>query len=244
VLTGIHLGAYGKDLEPKLDIEGLVRRLLQAYPRGRFRLSSIEPQEISAGLIAAMAESPRLCQHLHIPLQSGDDAILERMRRPYDTHFVKDLVDGIRASIPETCLGFDVMVGFPGETEDHFQRTLAFLRELEPAYLHVFPFSPRPGTPAASFPDTVPVRVARDRVEALRELSNQWRLEFYSKSIGKTLTAIAESQPDPDTGAFVARTGNYIPVVVTAVDKSHVEREIQVEVLEIEDGEVKGRVVG
>jgi threonylcarbamoyladenosine tRNA methylthiotransferase MtaB len=244
VLTGIHLGAYGKDLEPRLDIEALVRRLLVTYPEGRFRLSSIEPQEISAGLIEAMSEFPRLCRHLHIPLQSGDDVILERMRRPYDTPFVKDLVHRIRASAPDVCLGFDVMVGFPGESEIHFQRTLDFLRDLEPAYLHVFPFSPRPGTPAASFSDTVPAQTARERVELLRELSGKWRLEFYSRFVAKILTAIAESQPNPDTGAFVARTGNYIPVVVTASDSSDIAGEFQVEIVEMRDSEVRGRVVG
>ncbi len=243
VLTGIHLGAYGKDLTPRLDIEQLIRRLLATYPEGRFRLSSIEPQEISEGLIAAMAESQRLCRHLHIPLQSGDDFVLKRMRRPYDTLFVRDLVARIKDSIPDVCLGFDVMVGFPGESEIHFQRTLAFLQDIQPAYLHVFPFSPRPGTPAASFDETVPVHRARDRVDLLRGLSGQWRLEFYSKFVGQTLSAIPESQPDADTGAFVARTGNYIPISVTVSDKSHVDGEIRVEILEIIEGEVIGSLV-
>ncbi|MEJ2717076.1 MAG: MiaB/RimO family radical SAM methylthiotransferase [Deltaproteobacteria bacterium] len=149
VVTGVHLGAYGRDLSPHLGLEDLLERLLEACPVTRYRLSSIEPQEISPRLIALMASHPRMCRHLHIPLQSGDDEILGRMGRPYDTGMILDLVKRVGRQSPETCIGMDVMVGFPGEDEQSFRKTMALIEEIEPAYLHVFPFSPRPGTSAA-----------------------------------------------------------------------------------------------
>jgi threonylcarbamoyladenosine tRNA methylthiotransferase MtaB len=216
VLTGIHLGSYGRDLDPPMGLEDLLERLLEECPTTRFRLSSVEPQEITPRLIEPASGHPRVCRHFHIPLQSGDDNILSRMGRPYDTAFIRDLMDRILSRAPEACIGLDIMVGFPGEDEESFRKTLNLIEDLGAAYLHVFPFSPRPGTPAASFRPRVPETVARRRVEELRSLSQTLRQRFYERFVGTTLSAVPESEPDPDTGLFVARTDNYIPVNVLA----------------------------
>ncbi len=217
VLTGIHLGAYSRDLDPRMGLEDLLERLVEECPSTRFRLSSIEPQEITPRLIDLAASHPGVCRHFHIPLQSGDDTVLRRMGRPYDTRFIRDLLGRILTSSPETCIGLDVMVGFPGEDEESFRKTRTLIEHTGAAYLHVFPFSPRPGTPAASFRPRVPETVARRRVEELRELSRTLRRRFYERFVGKTLSAVPESGPDPETGLFIARTDNYIPVQVPAI---------------------------
>lgn len=217
VLTGIHLGCYGRDLEPRIVLEDLLEDLLAATGSIRFRLSSVEPQEITPRLIGLAAKNCRVCRHFHIPMQSGDDFVLARMGRPYDSAFMRDLVRRINAEVPEACIGLDVMVGFPGEDEKSFAGTRELIEGSGAAYLHVFPFSPRPGTPAAEFGEKVPDAVATQRVEELRALSGNLRRSFHERFLGATLTAVAESEPD-ETGMVIARTDNYIPVRVAACD--------------------------
>ncbi|MFH1114556.1 MAG: tRNA (N(6)-L-threonylcarbamoyladenosine(37)-C(2))-methylthiotransferase MtaB [Pseudomonadota bacterium] len=214
VLTGIHLGYYGQDLEPPLRLEDLVEELLETCPRVRFRMSSIEPQEITPGLIDLTARNKRLCSHFHIPLQSGDDEILGRMKRPYTASAVRNLANAVIDKVPDVCIGFDVMVGFPGEDDRSFRRTVDLVRSSGAAYLHVFPFSPRPGTPAADFRPLVPSAKARERVAELRKLSRELRRNFYSRFIGRTLSAVLESESETTEGTVIARTDNYIPVRV------------------------------
>jgi threonylcarbamoyladenosine tRNA methylthiotransferase MtaB len=216
VLTGIHLGCYGRDLEPRIGLEDLLEDLLGATNSIRFRLSSVEPQEITQRLIGMAKRNSRVCRHFHIPMQSGDDAVLARMGRPYDSAFMKDLIHRINAEIPEACIGLDVMVAFPGEDEKSFARTRELIEKSGAAYLHVFPFSPRPGTPAAEFGDKIPDAVATRRVEDLRILSVRLRHSFHERFLGATLTAVAESEPDAETGMVIARTDNYIPLRVAA----------------------------
>ena len=214
VLTGIHLGSYGRDLNPPLRLEDLLESVVQECSEVRFRMSSIEPQDITPRLIELAGSHPSICRHFHIPVQSGDDSVLKRMGRPYDAAFIRDLTARILRNIPEACVGFDLMVGFPGEDEDAFQKTLDLARDSGAAYLHVFPFSPRPGTPAASFGSRVPATVARHRVDELRMLSENLRKRFFERSVGKTFKVVLESGPDLITRSLVARTDNYIPVRV------------------------------
>ncbi len=216
VLTGIHLGCYGRDLQPPISLEDLLEDLLREPGPTRFRLSSVEPQEITPRLIRLAAKDSRICRHFHIPMQSGDDAVLARMGRPYDSAFVRDLTRSILSEIPEACIGLDVMVGFPGEDDKSFNNTRELIEQSAAAYLHVFPFSPRPGTPAAQFMPRVPDAVASRRVEELRALSERLRRTFHERFIGRTLTAVAESEPDPETGSVIARTDNYIQVRVVS----------------------------
>jgi threonylcarbamoyladenosine tRNA methylthiotransferase MtaB len=240
VLTGIHLGYYGRDFHPPIVLEDLLEDLVNSPGRSRYRLSSVEPQEITPRLIGMAASTPRICRHFHIPMQSGDDAVLARMGRPYDSAFVKELIRSILLQIPEACIGLDVMVGFPGEDDASFERTHELIQQSGAAYLHVFPFSPRPGTPASRFGPRVPSRVATQRVELLRALSSEQRETFHKKFIGSTFAAVAESDPDSHTGAFIARTDNYIPVRVIAKKTGGL---FDVKLQEIKEDGISGTIV-
>lgn len=202
VLTGVHLGRYGQDLTPPLGLVGLVQALLAAHPLPRLRLSSLEVSEVGHDLLTLMAAEPRLCHHLHVPLQSGSDRLLQAMGRPYDTATYAARLMAVAAALPGACLGADVMVGLPGEQEADFAQTEELIAGLPLAYLHVFPYSPRPGTPAAGLPGRVPGPLAKARAARLRALSRQKRLEFLASQEGRQLEAVVEA-------SGLARTGNY-----------------------------------
>jgi len=214
VLCGIHLGRYGQDLTPATSLLELLRSVDRLPAAPRLRLSSIEPLELSDPLIDHVARSPRLCPHFHIPLQSGDDAILAAMHRPYDTAYVAGLVDRITRTLPEAAVGMDVLVGFPGETPEAFERTCALIRRLPVSYLHVFPYSPREGTAAAALPDPVPPSIIKQRCTYLRRLGAEKRKAFYQACVGRTGQVIFEEQRDRVTGRLKGFTDNYIPVIM------------------------------
>ena len=155
VLTGIHIGSYGLDLDPPFPLEKLLGRLEEEETPQRIRLSSIEPVDFSEVLISLLSQSQKVCPHLHIPIQSGDDEILKKMNRNYDRSFLSDLVQELYQRIPKVSVGADVIVGFPGETEEKFQHTHRLIESLPFSYLHVFPFSKRKGTPASQFSQVV-----------------------------------------------------------------------------------------
>jgi threonylcarbamoyladenosine tRNA methylthiotransferase MtaB len=176
VLTGVHLGAYGRDLAPAATLSDLVREAARRGLVRRLRLSSVEPNELPRDLLQDGDAAAILCEHLHLPLQSGSDRILAAMARPHSAGDFRRAVLETAALLPGACLGTDVLAGFPGEDEADHAETLALLEALPLAYLHVFPFSPRPGTPAASLPDPVTPAVVRERARALRALSERkWR---------------------------------------------------------------------
>ncbi|MFQ6078386.1 MAG: tRNA (N(6)-L-threonylcarbamoyladenosine(37)-C(2))-methylthiotransferase MtaB, partial [Thermodesulfobacteriota bacterium] len=168
VMTGIHLGVYGADLFPPTSLAELCRKMEGTPTSQRIRLSSIEPDDFSPELIQTIASSPRVCPHLHIPMQSGDDDILRRMHRNYDKTFFADLVQTLIHRIPDLNIGVDVIVGFPGEGEKQFRETYELLKKLGIGYLHVFPFSKRRGTEAYEFPHQVDTQTKKRRCEALR----------------------------------------------------------------------------
>lgn len=224
-VTGIHLGAYGKDLSPRVNLENLVSELLANTSQCRFRLSSIEPQEFSDGLLDLISRSSRICKHLHIPTQSGDDEILKRMFRPYNANLIEKLTIRIYELMPDACVGMDMMVGFPGETEESFNKTVEFIANLNCNYLHVFPFSPRKGTVAYNLPNRISARVSRSRVQTLRNLSTALRLGFYNKFVGRTLAAVIESTEQTNQGWAKGLTDNYISVNIQGLDKTF-ERKI------------------
>jgi threonylcarbamoyladenosine tRNA methylthiotransferase MtaB len=242
VLTGIHLGHYGRDLSPTMCLEDLLERLLSQCPSARFRLSSIEPQELTKRLITLASEHPGVCRHFHVPVQSGDDRILKRMGRPYRTELLRNLREVIVAHIPDACVGFDIMVGFPGEDEQSFQVTEAFIREARPAYLHVFPFSPRPGTPAAQFKPRVPASEARSRVEQLRALSKTLKNSFHERFLGRDFTVVPESRSEYADDLITVRTDNYIPVRVRVPSELSEIPTFEVTLTRIYEGEVLGVV--
>ena len=159
VLTGIHLGLYGSDFSPPIDLTAPLKLLEKVPGLERIRLSSLDPAEVIPEIVQLVAASSKICPHLHIPLQSGSTRILERMRRPYTAEEYLELVRAVRQAVPDVGLTTDIMVGFPGETEEDFASTVQVVEAAAFSRLHVFPYSPRPGTPAAGFPEQVPSRV-------------------------------------------------------------------------------------
>lgn len=240
VLTGVHLGRYGRDLQPRLCLDDLLDSLLDESPGPRFRLSSVEPNEITPRLVALVSRNHRICRHFHVPLQSGDDEILNRMGRPYDTSVILGLMGQIQSRLPDACVGFDIMVGFPGEDAPSFIKTKSLIEDLNPAYLHVFPFSPRPGTAAAGFKPRVPEKTKAERVDELRSLSAKLRLNFYERFLGRRLSVAPESQSAD--GWATGRTDNYIPVRTRLPSHFRDRMEFDVVIEKVESGRVWGRV--
>ncbi|MCA1989661.1 MAG: radical SAM protein, partial [Desulfarculus sp.] len=195
------------DLPGGPSLVDLLRALLAAHPGPRLRLSSLEGNEATPELMALMAGEPRLCPHLHLPLQTGSDALLAAMGRPYTAPDYAATVRAAAAALPDGCLGADVMVGLPGETEADFAATEALIAELPLSYLHVFPYSPRPGTPAASFPNRVPGPVAKARAARLRRLGEEKRRAWLTGLVGRTLEVIVEADG-------LGRAANYAPLTV------------------------------
>ncbi|WP_372682337.1 tRNA (N(6)-L-threonylcarbamoyladenosine(37)-C(2))-methylthiotransferase MtaB [Desulfosarcina sp.] len=222
VLTGIHIGCYGHDLTPAIRLVDLLERIREAGSIDRVRVSSIEPVELTDAIIGLAASGEdtmgRLCPHFHIPLQSGDDGILERMHRPYRAGFFKDLVQGIVGRLPNAAIGVDTLIGFPGETDQAFENTYALIRSLPVAYLHVFPFSAREGTPAFSFEGQVPAQVIKNRCARMRRLGAKKRREFYHGHVGKVVTVLVEAARDRTTGRLKGFSDNYIPVCFDGPD--------------------------
>ena len=190
VFSGIHLGTYGRDLRSKTTFYDLVCSALTIPGLERLRLSSIEPLEVVPELIDLVAAHPRLARHFHIPLQSGSTRILRAMYRPYSAGYYRDLVSRIRERIPDAGIGADVMVGFPGETDDDFLETYELINLSPLTYLHVFPFSSRPGTVAAGLPNQVPDHVARFRSKGLRDLIARKNETFRSNMVGQELDVL------------------------------------------------------
>lgn len=215
ILTGIHLGQWGRDLEPAEGLEGLLGRIENSALPARVRLSSLEPLEWSDGLLRAVSTMPWICPHFHVPLQSGDDRILALMHRPYTSRQYGDLIRELRLIFPDAALGADVLVGFPGETEREFMNTLRLVEELPLTYLHVFPFSPRPGTPAANMPGIVPGDELKKRARLLQDVSARKRRLFGERFLGRIAEVLVESAI-PTEGWMRGTTENYLQVLFPA----------------------------
>jgi threonylcarbamoyladenosine tRNA methylthiotransferase MtaB len=241
VLTGIHLGGYGRDLKPRTDLTTLLERIADARAIGRVRLSSLDPREVPQRLLRVLAQSEVFCDHLHICLQSGVDEVLKAMRRNYDTAYYRDLVESARAALPDAALGSDIIVGFPGETEEGFARSMEFLDFLPLTYFHVFPYSVRRGTPAADLPGHIPPAAKKQRARIARELGGKKRREFYRRFIGKRLSVLLE-RGSKTHDWFRGYSRNYIPVVARAQENC-VNREVQVQITSLEGNGSLGVVV-
>ncbi len=215
VLTGIHLGTYGRDLRPRVRLVDLVAALLPELGEARLRLSSLDPHEVDDDLISLIAENaPKLCRYLHLPVQSGDPDILRSMRRGHTAEDFAALTAKLAARVPGIGIGTDVIVGFPGETDAAFANTYALLRDAPVAYHHVFTYSIRKGTAAATMPDQVPPPVKAERNKALRELSHAQTEAFAAGFEGQTLDAVIErGKPTP-----VALFDNYVRVPLVRGD--------------------------
>ncbi|WP_027714347.1 tRNA (N(6)-L-threonylcarbamoyladenosine(37)-C(2))-methylthiotransferase MtaB [Desulfuromonas sp. TF] len=213
VLTGIHIGGYGHDLHPPTSLLELARLLENETTVPRLRLGSIEPTEIPEELVEAVAASDVLCPHFHIPLQAGSDAVLGRMNRHYTTDFFRTLTEGIRRRIPAAAIGLDVIVGFPGETEEEFAETCRLIEDLPATHLHVFPFSRRPGTPAAKMAGQVPGDVAKERAATIRGVGEEKNRAFAAGFIGHSLEVVVEGTKVE--GRYKGLSRNYLSVFFT-----------------------------
>jgi threonylcarbamoyladenosine tRNA methylthiotransferase MtaB len=240
VLTGIHLGAFGLDLTPPSSLFDLVFQAERERIVPRLRLGSIEPTEIPDLLIQLLAKAETLCPHLHIPLQSGDDRILAAMNRPYTTAFFREVVEKLTTAVPSIFLGTDIIAGFPGETDDAFERGYRFLESLPLAAFHVFPFSPREKTPAATMPGRVPAKVIKERAETLRTLSMEKKKHFFEGFIGKELDVLLLDEEKD--GELRGLSRNYIPVSIPG-GTGQVNSEVRVRVTEVEKDFVRGSLV-
>lgn len=212
VLTGIHLGNYGRDLHDGTSLATLVEELLRIPNLLRIRMGSIESVELSDDLINLIKDEPRVCRHLHLPIQSGSDAVLRRMNRHYRLPEYKKLISELREKIPGLALTTDLIVGFPGETEENFMETLETLRELRFSAIHVFPYSQRTGTPAAVFPNQVPGDIKKDRVHRVQELEKEISKEYRKTFLQKTVHVLIEEEKN---GYFEGLSDEYIRVSIT-----------------------------
>jgi threonylcarbamoyladenosine tRNA methylthiotransferase MtaB len=196
VLSGINLGRWGRDFNGRrLRLSQLVRSILEQTPITRLRLSSVEPMDFTDELLDLMAASPRIAKHIHAPLQSGSECILRRMHRKYHPDNYRDRIEAAYARMPNAAFGADVMVGFPGETAADFEETRSLIDSLPFTYLHVFPFSRRPGTPADNMPQQVNGAAVRERSRILRSLAAQKNRRFRERQVGGVLEVVTLSEP-------------------------------------------------
>lgn len=215
-LTGINLGTWGMDTGETFS--SLVQDIIQLPGDFRVRLSSINPMEIDNDLIRLIAETEKICSHLHIPLQSGDNKILKQMRRNYNREQYIEVIHRAVNAIPNLGLGADVIVGFPGETDAAFENTRKLIEELPFSYLHVFSYSPRRGTEANDYKDDIPGNIKKERNKILTQLIKEKGLEFRNKSLNTIATVLIENQRDKNNGKLKGHTDNYIPISLDGPD--------------------------
>jgi len=205
-LTGVHLGSYGRDLPDAVDLTELLRRLDTQFRDVRFRISSLEPMDCAPAIVELVRRSDRFAAHFHLPLQHASDIVLQAMRRPYTLDDYRRLVDDIRDRIPHAAIGSDIIVGFPGETESDVERLLRYLADSPLTYLHVFPYSDRPGTPAAMLSEKVPGAIVRERAARVRSIGSMLSTRFKQRQVGAVHRGLTIED------GSVAVTGNYFKV--------------------------------
>ncbi len=215
VLTGIHLGMYGIDLGTNMTLKRLLKAIAKEKLPVRIRLSSLEPNEIDEELIEMTASENWLCRHFHISLQSGDDRVLKRMKRHYTANAFAKLIETIHVKNPMTAIGIDVMAGFQGEDLRAHKNTYCLIRDLPISYLHVFPFSPRPGTAAVDIDGRVDPKIIKKRTDELRELGWRKKTSFYGSCLYKTFSVLAETW-DSQEKKMRGTSDNYLPVLFTS----------------------------
>jgi threonylcarbamoyladenosine tRNA methylthiotransferase MtaB len=240
VLSGIHLGKYGVDLEGEMNINRLLRAIGREKFPVRVRLSSLDPNEIGADLIELVASEEWICRHFHIPLQSGDDRILKKMNRNYTAQEFARMIKSIRANIPLAAIGVDILSGFPGEDAVAHQNTYSLISDLPVSYLHVFPFSPRPGTAAADFEGQVDPKVIKRRAAELRKLGHGKRVLFYRSCLKKAFDVLIEGWHSEEKGVMRGISDNYLLVLLPS---SHQQSRGQLVPVQIE-GVKQNSVIG
>ena len=238
VLTGVNIGDFGQGGEE--NFYQLVQALDDVKGIDRFRISSIEPNLLSNEIITFVSQSKRFVPHFHIPLQSGSNTLLKAMRRKYLRELYAERVSAIHAQMPNACIGVDVIVGFPGESEDEFMKTVDFVKDLNVAYLHVFTYSERANTTAKKMADAVPVNTRRERSRQLQILSDKKKRAFYESQIGNEHIALFESENH--NGFLHGFTENYVKVKVP-FDPALINQTVKVSLENIDnDGNVNAQL--
>lgn len=217
VLTGIHLGAYGRDLAEETHLADAVKAVLTIPELKRLRLGSLESIELSPELFRLLCEDERFCRHLHLPLQAGQDDILNAMNRHYTTQEFREMHENIINAVPDIAISTDIIVGFPGETEEMFNQGLHFAKEMDFAKIHVFPYSRREGTPAAAYPNQVSESVKKERALKMQKMADEKAREYRRRFIGKTMPVLLETK---HADVIDGLTGNYIRVYLNAENLS------------------------
>ncbi|OON91015.1 MAG: tRNA (N(6)-L-threonylcarbamoyladenosine(37)-C(2))-methylthiotransferase MtaB [Candidatus Epulonipiscium fishelsonii] len=212
VLTGIHLASYGKDLE-NISLNTLLPKLNNIELLKRIRLGSIEPVIITDDFISTLKNSPKVCEHFHLSLQSGSNSVLKRMNRKYTTNEYLACVNKLRKVYPDVAITTDIIVGFPGETEQEFEETLNFVKEVGFAKIHVFPFSAREGTVAFKMNEQIASTIKNERVNILSNLEKTLRINYLKNFIDKNLDVLIEKSPNNETN-YIGYTTNYIKVKI------------------------------
>ena len=243
VLTGIHLGMYGQELSPRTSLSDILKRIEKETNIERLRISSTEPMEITYGIIELIRESDVVCRHLHIPLQSGDDKILKAMNRTYDSRQFEERIETIVKAIPDIGIGIDIIAGFPGEGEKEFENTKTFIEQLPIQYLHVFPYSKRPGTAAFSLSGHVPENIKKERAQILRKIDSEKRISFGSRFIGKRLKVLVEGKRDRGSDLMKGFSDNYIPILIEDANPSMTNCIVEIEGTEIFEKKLKGKII-
>ncbi|RKN86983.1 tRNA (N(6)-L-threonylcarbamoyladenosine(37)-C(2))-methylthiotransferase MtaB [Paenibacillus ginsengarvi] len=244
VLTGIHTGGYGEDLQG-YGLAELLWDLDKVDGLKRIRISSIEASQITDKVVEVLNASDKMCRHLHVPLQAGDDAVLARMRRKYTTAEFGKKIEKLHIALPDVAITTDVIVGFPGETEEMFRRGYQFMEQMQFAEMHVFPYSKRTGTPAARMEDQVDEEVKNERVHELIDLSERMQLAYARKFVGQTLEVIPERtyKGAPDSGLLMGYSDNYVNLVFPG-SESLVGQLCRVKMTEAGVNESKGELIG
>jgi len=239
VLTGIHLGKYGIETGGAMNLARLLRRIGREKFPIRIRLSSIEPHELDNELIDLVATEPWLCRHFHVPLQSGDDRILRKMNRRYTARAFAHRIRSIHEQIPLAAVGVDVMAGFPGEDEQAHENSFALIRDLPVSYLHVFPYSNRPGTAASAMSGQTDTRTIKRRAGSLRALGEKKRTAFYRRCLGRSFVVLAERWSEDDRKTLEGMTDNYLPMLFPSTEdrRNHL---VEVRADRIHHGHVMG----
>lgn len=236
VLTGIHTGRYG--IEQNANLETLLKELVNIKGIFRIRLSSIEINEITDGIVELIKNNPIMARHLHIPIQSGSNTILKSMNRLYDINFFVKRIEYIRKEIPDISITTDLIVGFPGETEELFRETIDTLNKIKFTKIHTFPYSKRNGTKAASMPNQVDGLIKKCRVKEVLSLSDKYELEYYNKNINREYDGIVETRKD---NKKIVLTSNYIPVEIEESLENNTK--VNIIITKISDSKILGKVL-
>ena len=238
VLTGIEISSWGRDLKTGEDLTDLVEAICAAAPVCRIRLGSLEPRTITEDFCARLSKLDNLCPHFHLSMQSGCDSVLERMNRKYDTARYLQSVQLLRQYFADPAITTDLIVGFPGETEGEFAQTLDFVRTCAFSAMHVFPYSKRPGTPAAKMPNQLPNAVKAERANAAAQVAAEMEQAYLNRYVGQVVPVLFEEERE---GLWWGHTPNYIPVSVQGADLHN--RVADVRLLDVKNGTARGDLV-